>query len=320
MRHVKDSDVAGPADGTSDQIVIRGSYAMFEDRLTVRATREQSLPGRNANPDFPSRTVLGEDNGGLFDGAGLRSESFTAVSFGSALETEAGTVTGRAEARFGSDERWNVVVGHYLAPYDNLSFANRLRFLHEAPDAGTEATTAALQLGLAYRPADGPLILSRLDIGFERDPLAEAETGTAHGTWKIVNNTIVNLAPRPDLQVSLQLGLKYAVDVFDARLFHSFSALTGAEARYDLSDRFDLGLRAATSLRLPAGTLPYALGPSLGYSISETTWLSAGCNLIGFEDEDFSAAGYTAAGPFVQFRMRLDPSDAAQLARWLASD
>jgi uncharacterized repeat protein (TIGR01451 family) len=405
-RHIDDS-TAG-ANGTSNQLLLGASYKVLQNKMTLRATREQNLPGTKANPDFPTRTVLGvdyqitqtlsvvaaqefmdgpaesesltrvgfvgafwpggrvttsaerqlhdeasrvfanfglsqtlqieekwsvsasidrqqrisgygEDNGGLPDAPGAQGAEFTAISIGTAVDTDLGTFTGRAETRLGSDERWNLAVGHYLAPYDNLSFANRLRLLHEMPDAGTDATTAELQLGVAYRPNDGPLVLGRLDFGYQGDPLAEQKSGVEHGTWKIVANTIVNLEPDPDLQLSLQLGLKYANDVFGADDYQSFTALTGAELRYDITEQFDLGLRASALITLPTQTTQYSFGPSLGYSLTETIWMNAGFNVVGFEDEDFSAAGYSAAGPFVQLRMRFQPSDAKQLAAWLAA-
>jgi hypothetical protein len=200
-----------------------------------------------------------------------------------------------------------------------LSFANRFRVLHEMPDAGIEATTAELQLGVAYRAANGPFVLGRLDFGYQGDPLAEQKSGFEHGTWKIVANTIVNLEPAPDLQASLQLGLKYANDVFGEHDYQSFTVLTGAELRHDITEQLDLGLRASSLATWPTGTLLYSFGPSLGYSMTETIWVNAGFNFMGFEDDDFSAAGYSAAGPFVQLRMRFQPSDAKQLATWLAS-
>jgi hypothetical protein len=402
------NDSAAGTNSTSNQLLLGASYKVLHNRMTLRATREQNVPGTKANPDFPARTVLGidyqitqtlavvaaqefmegpegseslsrvgfvgafwqggrvsttaerqvhdevarlfanfglsqtlqidekwtvsasidrqqriagygEDNGGLPDAPSAEGEEFTAISIGSALDTELGTFTGRAEARLGSDERWNVAIGHYLAPYENLSFANRFRVLHETPDAGVEATTAELQLGVAYRPNDGPLLLGRLDFGYQGDPLAEQQSGVEHGTWKIVANTIVNLEPAPELQASLQLGLKYANDVFGAHDYQSFTLLTGAELRYDITEQLDLGLRASTLATWPTRTLLYSFGPSLGYSLTETIWMNAGFNFKGFEDQDFSAAGYSAAGPFVQLRMRFQPSDAKQLATWLAS-
>ena len=38
----------------------------------------------------------------------------------------------------------------------------------------------------------------------------------------------------------------------------------------------------------------------------QNAWVSLGYNLLGFQDEDFSAADYTAQGPFVRFRIKFD--------------
>lgn len=47
---------------------------------------------------------------------------------------------------------------------------------------------------------------------------------------------------------------------------------------------------------------------SVGYNITQNAWLSLGYNLLGFEDKDFSQANYTAQGPFVRFRFKIDQS------------
>ena len=122
---------------------------------------------------------------------------------------------------------------------------------------------------MAYRPAEGPLVLNRLDFSYEAAPLAEARSGTAHGALTIVNNTIVNLTPRPDLQLSLQLGFKVATDMIDERRYSTFPLMTGAESRIDLGERIDIGLRASTLASWPSGIVAYSAGPSVGYSITE---------------------------------------------------
>ena len=45
--------------------------------------------------------------------------------------------------------------------------------------------------------------------------------------------------------------------------------------------------------------------------MTRNIWLSVGYNFEGFEDRDFSAAGYTATGPYIRFRMKFDQDTAA---------
>ena len=260
----------------------------------------------------------GEDNGGLA-GAGDR-ESYTAISIGTAVDTNIGKVTARVETRLGTDERWNVAIGHYLSPYDNLSFANNFRFMYEDPETGGDITTAMMQLGVAYRPNDGPLILNRLDFGYEADPRAEAASGIARNTWKIVDNALINVQPSSDLEVSIMLGVKYAADEIMGTRHHTFMTMTGLEARYDITEQIDVGLRGSALANWNLGTTQYSLGPSIGYAFSDAVWVSAGYNLVGYEDDDFTAAGYTSSGIFTQFRARLDSSDAEEAAKWFVEN
>jgi uncharacterized repeat protein (TIGR01451 family) len=260
----------------------------------------------------------GEDNGGLA-GAGDR-ESFTAISIGTAVDTSLGKVTARVETRLGTDERWNVAIGHYLSPYANLSFANNVRFMVEDPETGGDVTTAMMQLGVAYRPNDGPLILNRLDFGYDSDPRAEAASGISRNTWKIVDNALINLQPTNDLEVSIMLGVKYAADELMGVRHHTFMTMTGLEARYDITEQIDVGLRGSALSNWTSGTLQYAVGPSIGYAISDAIWVSAGYNLVGYEDDDFTAAGYTSSGLFTQFRARLDSTDAEAAAKWFVEN
>ncbi len=260
----------------------------------------------------------GEDNGGL-GGAGDR-ESYTAISIGTAVDTTLGKVTARVETRLGTDERWNVAIGHYLSPYDNLSFANNFRYMYEDPETGANVTTAQMQLGVAYRPNDGPLILNRLDFGYESDPRAEAESGIARNTWKIVDNTLINVQPTNAFEVSIMLGVKYAADEVMGVRHQTFSTMSGLEARYDITDSIDVGLRGSALANWTSSTLQYSVGPSIGYALSDAMWVSAGYNLVGYQDDDFTAAGYTSHGLFTQFRARLDSSDAEAAAKWFVEN
>jgi len=45
---------------------------------------------------------------------------------------------------------------------------------------------------------------------------------------------------------------------------------------------------------------------STGYNLFKNAWLSIGYNFTGFEDKDFSAGSYSAKGPYLQFRLKVD--------------
>ena len=48
-------------------------------------------------------------------------------------------------------------------------------------------------------------------------------------------------------------------------------------------------------------------------------WVSLGYNLLGFHDEDFSKAKFTAQGPFVRFRFKFDQQSVREAVGWVNS-
>ena len=99
---------------------------------------------------------------------------------------------------------------------------------------------------------------------------------------------------------------KYVMDTIDHQTYDGFIDLIGLEARHDLSAKWDVGLRGSMLHAWKAGQIDYSCGLSVGHTLAKNTWISVGYNFIGFEDEDFSRSNYTAQGPFVQFRLKID--------------
>ena len=65
------------------------------------------------------------------------------------------------------------------------------------------------------------------------------------------------------------------------------------------------------------GQVSYGAGPSVGYSPARNVWIGVGYNVSGYEDRDFSASTYTAHGPFVRMRLKLDQESVREAAAWL---
>jgi opacity protein-like surface antigen len=57
---------------------------------------------------------------------------------------------------------------------------------------------------------------------------------------------------------------------------------------------------------LNSGVYSYGLGASVGYKLVDNMWISAGYNVRGMNDRDFSAASYRAQGPYITLRMKVD--------------
>jgi opacity protein-like surface antigen len=68
-----------------------------------------------------------------------------------------------------------------------------------------------------------------------------------------------------------------------------------------------------------AGQVDYCSGLSVGYAVVKNMWVSLGYNFSGFKDEDFSAADYTAAGPYVKFRLKFDQQSVREMVDWFSN-
>ena len=146
------------------------------------------------------------------------------------------------------------------------------------------------------------MFLNRLDLVFEELDDLVFDTRTR----KLVNNFNANYKPNDDAQLSLQLGFKYVVEDIDGDEYSGNTGLVGVEFRHDLGAKWDVGVRGAILISMESNLYRYSAGMSVGYNVMQNMWVSLGYNFIGFEDDDFVGADYTAKGPFLKLRMKFD--------------
>ena len=82
--------------------------------------------------------------------------------------------------------------------------------------------------------------------------------------------------------------------------------LFGIEARYDLTDRIDVGVHVGTLRTWSTGQRTGQLGLSVGLMVVTNTWVSVGYNVRGFWDTDFAGAQYRAKGFYLNLRTKFD--------------
>ena len=54
------------------------------------------------------------------------------------------------------------------------------------------------------------------------------------------------------------------------------------------------------------GTSEHSVGFDVGITAARNVWISVGYNFEGFRDDHFDASRYTADGPYVRFRIKVD--------------
>jgi hypothetical protein len=150
------------------------------------------------------------------------------------------------------------------------------------------------------------------------DYLVDTHSGPTEQTEsrRIVNNLNTNYKAHRDLQIALQYGAKYVFDTIDGDSYDGYTDLTGVETRYNLTPKWDLGLHASVLHAWTMGQFDYRSGMSVGYSLFKNAWLSLGYNFTGFKDEDFTAADFTAQGPYIKFRLKIDQQSVKEMVDW----
>jgi hypothetical protein len=182
---------------------------------------------------------------------------------------------------------------------------------------------------LAWRPLDSRWsVLDKLEVrreeaqGITQGAAAAGYGPTARADGiasKVINNLAVNFdSDRGDhaqgaLQASLYHGAKLVRGRFDGQARTSLVQVLAAEARLDLTRRVDLGINLSLRHAGKGGGTAYAIGPSIGVSPAENTWISVGWNAVGYHDPDFETAGYSRKGFYVTARVKFDQSTFAGL-------
>ncbi|MDH3643721.1 MAG: hypothetical protein OES38_16575, partial [Gammaproteobacteria bacterium] len=243
-------------------------------------------------------------NPGLPTASGSLDDDFSAFYTGAGYRHDKWDVSTRIEMHLGDrSDKWNYLLGasHQLA--DGKVMSGSVSLLTEEAADGSERNQGEARLGIAWRPAGATwLYLNRLDLVFNEQRAAGFDTRTR----KLVNNFNASFRPGRNHQLSLQLGLKYVVEDIDAEEYDGVTGLYGAEYRHSLGHKWDWSVRGASLHSFNADLFEYSAGVSLGHNVFHNAWVSLGYNFLGFEDNDFVTADYTAKGPYLKLRMKFD--------------
>jgi uncharacterized repeat protein (TIGR01451 family) len=275
-------------------------------RLDGGLDRSQTIDQSGTQPDGSAF------NSGISSAWGT-AEAFTSLSLGVGYDADSWSWTSRVESRYAeSQEKRQLLGGIEGEPRKGLGLAAGIIFAQTSSETTGDSVNADIRLSMALRPlVSAWTLLDRLDYRLDSDDSSNSESR------RLVNNLHLNYKPHYKLQIALQYGAKYVLDSFENQEYDGFVDLIGLEARYDLSSNWDVGFRGCTLHSWQTGQMDYSTGLSIGHTVFKNTWISAGYNFMGFEDDDFSRANYTAQGPFVQFRMKFDQQSVrGMLEKW----
>lgn len=228
---------------------------------------------------------------------------YTAASAGAAYVDSLWSGNGRIEIRRADQARQSNLQFGVQRKLDAGSAVAAGFTLRQADDANGKTRYGDLRASYAYRPHNSRWVV------FDRADWI-TQSGTAGGGdlkgSKLVNNLNANYMLDRRTQIALQYGAKYVLDTIDGTDYKGYTDLIGIELRRDLTRDWDIGVFGSVMRAANSGVRDYSVGASVGYKLMENTWVSAGYNLRGLEDRDFTGAAYRAGGFFVSLRMKFD--------------
>ncbi len=257
-----------------------------------------------------THTLAGSSVAPLHTGVPLASGTldgdFIASFVGALYRTPLWTFSSRLENRNADVERrWLLTSGFYREPLRGHAFSMAANLIDsEARTAlGTDSRAAAIRLSWAYRPISSDwIVLDRLDLKFEQS----AAVGTNQKASRIIDNFNSNWQLNPHSQLGLQFAVRSTLTTFTNDRYSGLATLMGFDYRHDLSSRFDLGAHGTSLQSWSSHVGDSAVGFDVGMTLAKNVWISVGYNLRGYADRDFDANRYTAAGPYINFRIKAD--------------
>lgn len=247
---------------------------------------------------------------------GTLNDDFTAVSVGATYQGDTFTIANRLEQRNSDQEhKTGAIVKWERDIIEGIGYSVSTELFDVDRRNNTDALDVDIRFSLGYRPIDSKwIVLNKLEYKLDEDnDLVEGDIKQR----KLIENIVANWKPDNVNQLSVNYGVKYVKDSFDGDNYDGFTHLLGGELRHNLSHDTDISFHGYGHHSANSGVTQYAFGGSFGWNLARNVWLSVGYNLNGFEDRDFSSAGYTGHGPFMKFRLKFDQDTAKEIQSWL---
>ncbi|MDB5702039.1 MAG: hypothetical protein JWL66_2238 [Sphingomonadales bacterium] len=309
----------------------------------------QSLPiGKRWTVDFTldgNKTLHGIDpskvlnvnqpvaSGGFLGVNNTITEDFTAVTGGATFRGEHWSWNGRAEYRDGDlSSRYGLTTSMLRTLGEGRALGATFSWFRARQSGGSTTESAALAMSWANRPNDSRFSwLEKLELRSDKVSNAVAGQSDAIGSVllvtgdavskRIINSLSVNWSPTSKSEgryfgrseVSLFWGSRYVADRYDSDDLTGWSNLVGADIKFDLSEKIDLGVSATVRESAAGRAIAYSGGPALGIAPFENGYVSVGYNVIGYNDRDYSDARYTRSGPYVTLRFKFDQNTLSNL-------
>lgn len=244
--------------------------------------------------------------------SGSTGEDYVAAYVGAMYSAGDWSANSRFEHRNAdSEQRDSLLIGWYRQPSAGHGLSAGLTLMRSEGASGADATSTNLKVGWAFRKGNQPWsFLDRLDLVADKASLTAGDQSSR----RIVNNFNANRRFSAAMQMSLQYAFKYVRSDFDGDGYTGYTDLVGFDLRRGLRDRWDAGISTSIYHSYRSSIVDYGMGIDVGYNAFDNVWLTLGYNIAGFTDGDFSAARYTAQGPYLRFTMKADTETLKRIA------
>jgi uncharacterized repeat protein (TIGR01451 family) len=327
----------------------RQDVAEYGPRSFAAYGLAQSLPiGKHWTVDFSldgNKTLHGIDpsrvlnvnrpvaSGGFLGINNTITEDFTAVTGGATYRGDRWSWNGRAEVRNGDlSDRYGLTTSMLRQLGEGRAMGATLSWFHAKQNAGPTTESAALAMSWANRPNDSRFSwLEKLELRSDKVSNAVAGQSDAIGSVllvtgdavskRIINSLSVNWSPTSKngirylgrSEVSLFWGSRYVADRYDSDDLTGWSNVVGADIKFDLSEKIDLGVSGTVRESAGGAAVSYSGGPALGIAPFHNGYISVGYNIVGYSDRDYEEVRYTRSGPYVTLRFKFDQNSLSGL-------
>lgn len=236
-------------------------------------------------------------------------DDFYATSAGWGYRSDTWQWTNRVEYRESdTSHKWNALTGLYRPIADGLAMGVNAEYILD--DQATSKTTfKKTEFDIGYRPLTYGLAWLNQTKYIEEKQTSSNSQLTSR---RLVNNTHINRR-FASVQLSAQYGLKYVDENIDQIEYSGVVDLMGMQLRHNFTPKWDWGVHAQRLYDYEMKDSRHSLGASIGLTPKQNTWVSLGYNFSGFDDNDFSDAGYTSHGIYLKLRIKADQDSVSDL-------
>jgi|GEM_PF-2460779 len=283
----------------------------LNERWTVDLGFDASETINDSNASFDENTIPVSGS--------IASNDFTAISLGNNYRAENWAIAKRLESRKSdTNDRLGLLIGWQRQLIDGIVYSATMQAFNTNTHDGAKEFNGNASASIAYRPISSVwIVLDRLEyrLDDQESPASDTAFATNIRTSKWINNMKANYLSNRRNQISLNHGIKYVKDNIDGITLSGITQFFGFEYRYDIHERWDVGIQNSYLISHASDNYLYSYGVNAGWNAVKNLWLSVGYNIEGFTDGDFDAADYTVEGPWLKLRFKYDQNSFRDLRR-----